>query len=418
MKGQNILQNLFNKSELPQNILYSYTGFISTNAYGIISFLILTKLYSIEFYGKTQLIFVSLGLAGILSLPYLNNLIQVSAGEKQYNRLLILLKTRTILAILSFLIAIIIYLIFFGDKFQSKEIMLSLFFLSIFGCFGLSWGYSILSGLGHYQKVKNIKIFISIMGSLGLFFLYQIKINSPYIFVFHASLIETIGNIIACFLAIKILKSLKKEPEFNSNKKVLISSLIKCEIISGIVNELGNRTFVIIIFYFLGPKSLGIYMVAEKFTELTKKLFEPIWSPIQTNLVNKKYNLQKKSNAFLDKFINFLRLVPLILIWPILYFINYTEIGKTYIDSSIYIACLIPTLSLQQYSKSLIVKFNAYLLMEQNKEISIKANIVRTLSSILLIPFLGLSGALISTISYRISMAFMYWGKKDIVLIE
>ena len=194
--------------------------------------------------------------------------------------------------------------------------------------------------------------------------------------------------------------------------------MIKCEIISGVANELGNRIFVIIIFYFLGPKSLGIYMVAEKITELTKKLFEPIWSPIQTNFVKKKSNLQKMSNAFLDKFINLIRLAPVILIWPILYFINNTEIGKTYVDSSIYIAYLVPTLSLQQYSKSLAVKFNAYLLMDENKEISIKANVVRLLLSILLIPFLGLNGAAISTVGYRISMAFMYSKKKDNVLIE
>ena len=88
---------------------------------------------------------------------------------------------------------------------------------------------------------------------------------------------------------------LEKSNKFDSNTKVLISSLIKFEIISGIANELGNRIFSIMIFYFLGPTSLGIYMVAEKITDLIKKLFEPLWTPIQTNLVKKKANFQKNS---------------------------------------------------------------------------------------------------------------------------
>jgi len=418
MKGQNILLKLFRISDLTNNIFDSYIGFISTNTYNILSFLVLTKLYSIEFYGSTQIIYISLGLVGILSLPYLNNLIQISAGEKKYDRILILLKTRTQLAILSFLIATIIYLIFFAEIFQSKVGMIILLFLSIFGSYGLNWGFSILSGFGHFKKVKKIRIITSIIGSLGLFFLYQIKINSPYIFVFQASLIETIGNIIACFFGIKILIGFRKANKFDSNTKVLISSLIKFEIISGIANELGNRIFSIMIFYFLGPTSLGIYMVAEKITELIKKLFEPLWTPIQTNLVKKKANFQKIPSQFLNKFINLITLVPIILIWPILYFIKNTEIGSTYIDSSIYIAFLIPTLSLQQYSKSLAVKFNAYLLMNHTKQISIITNLVRVLTSLLLIPLLGLNGAIISTVSYRISMAFMFWKKRNILLMR
>ena len=49
---------------------------------------------------------------------------------------------------------------------------------------------------------------------------------------------------------------------------------MKFEIISGIANELGNRVFVIIIFYFLGPQSLGIYVVSEKITELINDSYD------------------------------------------------------------------------------------------------------------------------------------------------
>ena len=82
MKGQNILLKLFRISDLTNNIFDSYIGVISTNTYNILSFFSSYKIIFIEFYGSTQIIYISLGLAGILSLPYLNNLIQISAGEK------------------------------------------------------------------------------------------------------------------------------------------------------------------------------------------------------------------------------------------------------------------------------------------------------------------------------------------------
>ena len=57
----------------------------------------------------------------------------------------------------------------------------------------------------------------------------------------------------------------RKANKFDSNTKVLISSLIKFEIISGIANELGNRIFSIMIFDILERNEFFFMRIFKKF---------------------------------------------------------------------------------------------------------------------------------------------------------
>ena len=241
-----------------------------------------------------------------------------------------------------------------------------------------------LSGQMHF--VRTVLITLSIIIFPGNFVL-------PLLFYFTAG---SFRNILQTFRALKVSK--KEDP---AEEKSLAYG-IKASLIS-FTNVVANQLDKILLYFFVSPIEMAILVVAEKIPELCKNMIQDM-----ANVLMPRFAKQKTYTRNTDKK---LKLISLAIGGAILFFsltifpfIAEFIFGRQYIDAIPYGIALLLTIAIGNYSTFRSRFVMSKLDLSSYRDITIGMSLARIVASIVLVPMLGLTGAVASTVIYRLAM--------------
>ena len=172
----------------------------------------------------------------------------------------------------------------------------------------------------------------------------------------------------------------------------------------GVANTLGNHIDKVMIFTFLSPAVLAVFVIAERIPEIMKKYIQSLRVILIPGFSRKK--------AYTPELARKIRVVSLVLsggivvvIFGIVPWLLPLAFTDAYGEAVLYCQLLCGTLILGQVAQTqktfIVSRFDATAV----RNVTLISNLVRIGASVALIPFFGIMGAIISTALYRLSTA-------------
>lgn len=310
-----------------------------------------------------------------------------------------------IIMVFSILITVVIYFLssIFIDFAHSKYVIINLI-ISIISSITLQ----LLRGLGKNLQYSISSIITGILTLLcNILLIIIMKFGAESILIS-----SSIANIF-CIIYVTVICKIPKYIKLNKISKNEISKIIKYSIpmipnsLSWWIVNVSDRT---IISFFLGVSFNGIYTISCKFSNIINSIFSIFnmsWQETATLHINDK----DKENFFSDIINNLLNLfstfsILILVILPIFYNLI---IGNDYVSSYNYIPILL-------YANSWNVLIGLiggiYIALKKTKEIAnttIYSAVLNIIINLLLIKFIGLYAACISTLlSYIVIGIYRY----------
>lgn len=161
-----------------------------------------------------------------------------------------------------------------------------------------------------------------------------------------------------------------------------------------------NHIDKLLLFFFLSPASLAIYVAADRVAEFTNNLIQDISAALAP-----RFARQKKYTKKLDEALKLFSLITGIMIvifaftalpWFLIF-----VFGEDYRDSVPYSQALLCAVAVRNIATLRFRYIRSQLDGESFREVTIWTAVVRIASSFILIPLLGLLGAVISVFIYR-----------------
>jgi len=212
------------------------------------------------------------------------------------------------------------------------------------------------------------------------------------------SFLAIINTIISLRILSNLSPKLKAEPKSKSY-------FIKTSMYS-IFNLLGNHIDKFLILYFLSAESVAIYIIAERLSELLKRYAQSMSATLIPKLANHK-NLTKNINFKVNVFSIFFTIGILVVIFLIIPWFVPLAFTNAYADSVFYSQLLCGTVIIAQFSITRFILIRSNFYESDMKTHALVGNIIRIISSLILIPLFGILGAIVSTAVYRLSTSIV-----------
>jgi O-antigen/teichoic acid export membrane protein len=262
--------------------------------------------------------------------------------------------------------------------------------------FGLEQWKGLRKGLEDFKViVKMGGIFSTIQGTLVILSVLLIP-NSYLLPIFIILFIPLLKNVFMTFKAYKLVPANApiEQDSIKYGYKVTAYSVF---------NIMANNIDSILLFTLLSPTALAVYTVSNKLPELIKKLVQDVGSVLSPRFAkHKTYTKQT------DRYIKLFSLASGVMIIgfaftlmpPIMVFI----FGDVYESSVVYAQIIMCSLAVGNISILQSRYISSKLDAKSYRDITIIMSITRIISSIALIPFYGIWGAIISICIYRLVM--------------
>ena len=172
----------------------------------------------------------------------------------------------------------------------------------------------------------------------------------------------------------------------------------------GIANTLGNHIDKVLIFTFLSPAALAIFVIAERIPEIMKKYIQSLRVILIPGFSRKKEytpELQRKIKL-VSMVLSAGILVVIFGVVPWLLPLAFTE---DYGEAVFYCQLLCGTLIVGQVAQTQVTFIVSRFDASAMRNVTLISNLVRIGASLTLIPFFGIMGAIVSTALYRLSTA-------------
>lgn len=383
--------------------------FVSGNAQkilGIITIFVLVRHFPQESYGEYSFVMSVAALASIFSISGIgNSLIQsISRGfNGTYRASLKYTMGGSCIASLILLGFAISYY-----SLDHYEMAISFLLLTIFIPFtqGLSYWKSVYSGQEKFMYLSILMFCMDTLksGSIILLVIY----NEPkiYIPIFVLCIIPTLMNIYYTYITLKNIPK-EAEVEQGSIQYGLKTTLFSC------VNVVANKADALLIYAFLSPVSLAIYAVSDRISEVIKEGVNDIGL-----ILAPKFAKRKSYTADLNKILKYFSILISLGILFFAFFIapKFIEIvlGQDYLPAIPYTQVLLISISIAIFQNLKLRFIMSQLDSDSFRRYIIYTSIARIIFSIAMVPFLGIWGAVISTVFYRIfSVLYIEWIMKN-----
>lgn len=174
----------------------------------------------------------------------------------------------------------------------------------------------------------------------------------------------------------------------------------------GVANTLGNHIDKVLIFTFLSPAALAVFVIAEKVPEILKKYIQSLRVILIPGFSRKKAytgDLQRKI-VLVSLALSGGVLIVIFGVVPWLLPLAFTE---GYREAVLYCQLLCGTLIVGQVATTQITFMVSRCDAAAMRNVILVSNLVRISASLALIPSLGIMGAIASTAAYRLCNAFI-----------
>lgn len=175
---------------------------------------------------------------------------------------------------------------------------------------------------------------------------------------------------------------------------------------SSVFNITGNYIDKFLLYYLLSPETLAVYVIAERIPELLKKYMQSARSVLVPGFSRKsRFTPEMSRKLNMASFVISAGVVIIALgVIPWLIPLAFT---KNYGDAVLYCQLLMGTLIIGQAATTKFTYIISRLDERSFRDITIGTNVVRIVSSAVLIPLFGVMGAIAATALYRIATALM-----------
>lgn len=368
---------------------------IVQKAFGLITTYILVRALSTTAYGEYNFILTIVSLVVVASLPSIDNAVLQSVSRGHLGTYRASLKTK----FLSSLIGGAILFVFSGWFYYQKSFEISYGFLIVGILFPFAYGFTqwkrLKIGQGNFSIVtKSDGMAIIITSSLIIVAVSYISDNI-LVPLFIVLLVKAIFDIVFSTFTYRDVK----------NDKRIEKGSISYGIKSSIFSILGTTALTIdkiMIFFFLSPASLAIYVAAEKLPELVKTLIKSLAAALAPRFAKQEHYTARIDNAL--KIFSFTTFIVLIIFsFTLLPSLILLIFGEAYSESIPYGQALMCITALGNIAPLKGRFFKSKLDEKSMKEFTINTSIVRILASVICIPLWGLNGAVVSFLIARLT---------------
>ncbi len=363
--------------------------------------IVMVRVLSKESVGEYQLIVATIGIAGIFTMPGIQNVVtqSIARGFEGTFRL----SARLVLAASLIGTAALVGVGLFEGTSGREQVLLGC--LAAAALFPFAHGLQLWTSYnaGHAEfRLNSIYQGIGFLVSYGaaIAALLTMEIGIAWV-VLITNVVLAIQNLwLAGRIYLKISKYAGAEPG-------AISYGVRTTFHSAF-NVAGNHADKFLLFYFLSPEALAVFAVAERIPELLKKYLQSVRKVLvpgfskrsaYTPELNRKLNMASFAISAGVIFIA-LAIVPWFI--PLAFTDSYEE-------ATLYCQLLLGTIVIGQAATTKFTFILSKLDARSYRDITVGTNVVRLVASAALVPFFGILGAIASTALYRIATAVMVW---------
>jgi len=401
---QNSLYYLQEKTKLDmaylkRNLVWVNLQLFSVRAIKLVYSVILVRYVSKQFYGEFNYISSVFMLFGFFSLSGFGASVLRALSNHYFGTFKKWLKLGFTWSLAGslLLVGFGIYNLYLGEVRSYVFILLALIF-PFYHLFN-RW-VVILQSVGKFKKMSGFVISKTIMTSVGNLFLLVIFRKNLIIFVVGSVLLFTLLGIYYHFRSVKHLENDKVEAGWKkSGYKLIFNNLFEYAY---------NTVDKIIIYKLIGVEAVAIYAIAIIWPENIKTILSNnllVYFPKIFRISNEQYLKKIKQSLFWIFAISMLALVGSIIIIPLFIKILY---GAQYLESVKYAtiyAVVIPLHFYQVFTNKALLKINKeeYLSISQ-----VIAGSISIICYLLLVPQMGIMGAVIGSIMFYVVMISMH----------
>jgi O-antigen/teichoic acid export membrane protein len=363
-------------------------------------------------YGHYNYILTVIGLLSFFSLPFVNNAVSQSVARGFLGTY----KASILTTFFSSCGGGLILLLLSAYYHLNHDALLARAFLIAAIVFPFLYGLTTWKSLylGE-QKYKKIIKLAGVNNVISSSLLIAIAIFFPNNVLF----------ILLCFLAIPALQNVAqttllyfKQKNTYDTEEGSIKYGIKASFYS-IISLIATNIDSILLFHFLSPTALANFIAAQKLPEVIKSSIQDI-GQILLPIFSKKSHMTKNLSWFFNIFGIAISIGILILTFTIYPYIFILIFGEQYRDALIYGQALMCSIAISNAAPLKVWFINSKLDAKSNRDTTLIISLTRIFTSLSLIPFFGIWGAVLSAFFHRsiTAIAVHYLIKKRYPILE
>jgi O-antigen/teichoic acid export membrane protein len=279
---------------------------------------------------------------------------------------------------------------------------------------------SVFQGLQQF-KVFNLVFLIQPIISLVIITILVVTENSDLVWLLGAYIISaTITLILSIYLLQSFLRQ-KEDCEIKNNYLQIALNYGYKAHLSNILAFINYKADIILVNFFLGPASTGIYVIAVQLAERLWLLSQSVSTVLLPRLsqLEKDENKRKKITPLISRWVFFATLLGSIILASLVYPIIKFVFGVDYLDAITPLLVLLPGIIASSGARILANDLAARGRPEFNLYTSLITVVINVIGNIVLIPEYGINGAAAATsICYSVNLIlklFIYWRHTGIV---
>jgi O-antigen/teichoic acid export membrane protein len=363
---------------------------------GLVSTYVLVRVLSQSDYGVYGYVLTVAELLAVFALPGMNNAVTQSAARGYYGTY-----KKAVPLSLSCSLAGVLVLVGMGiwHGLQGDYFFYIFYFAAALFPFakGLRQWANLKAGreeFRSYSKIESIATITTYILIIAGALIFPGKVLVPVLIVLA---VPGMQNIILTFSSFRTSEIRDKDAQAEEGS---IAYGIKTTLWQ-LFGFIANRIDKILIFTFLSPASLAIFLAAERIPELSKSLLQDVGAVLAPRFAkteNYGYELERKI-----RLVGWASLIAMLLAALIVlpYLISFI-FGEQYMEAVIYSQVMLVTVGFAT-SAMLRMRYISSRLDERSfRDVTVSMSLVRIAMSAVLIPLYGIAGAVISTVIYRL----------------
>ncbi len=348
-----------------------------------------------ESFGEYNLIITLISVLSIFSLPGLGNALMqsVARGYKGTYRFSI---KYTLGGSLIITYIMLVMAAWYWNNNNDLALGLIIGALTVPGMQGLNYWKNLYKGIEDFKTISRQGVILSFLRST-LMIVAVLTVPDNYLLPLLIFIgLAAIQNVYFTLSALK--KIAPDEPVEQESFRYGIKTTTY-----SIFNTIANHIDKILVFYFLSPAALAVLVVADKLPEMIKALIQDLGTVLAP-----RFAKHKEYDRRTDKLVNLFSLAVgtclvafAFIAMPLFITLIF---GEGYNESIPYAQALLCSVAIGNAAQMRARYISSKLDAKSFKEITVIMSVTRIMSSLVLVPLLGLWGAIISTFIYRIVM--------------
>lgn len=364
-------------------------------ALSLLTVYILVRALDQKQFGEYQFILSLVGVLSLFSLPGMSNAVMQSTARGMVG---VFRKSVKLSFVSSFIGSLVLLIIGLWYQFNANNtVSIALYIAAIFFPFSQSLNTWKAVKTGK-QEFSFLLLSESLMSLISAALVITVSLFGPSNFLPVLVVVLLVPSIQNIIMTISSLKQVHIDAPIEYGS---LSYGIKTTVYLSF-NIIANHLDKILIYNFLSPASLAVYFVAERMSELTKSIGQNLAMVLAPSFANKK-----NYSAELDRLLNVLSIclgsLIIVFAFTLLPWFMLLFFGESYSEAVPFAQALLCSVAIGNHASFRNRFVNSKLDAKSNRDITLLISGIRIILSLILVPILGIYGAIISAFIYRLS---------------